>query len=74
MEAVLELGRHLDEVVVIQLDVPLILILGSDVYSPISHAKVENSSAVEVMADAEGLENEGALETCTDVDDGVIGQ
>lgn len=72
MEPVLKLGGDLHEMVVVELDVMRALVIGADVDRPVSDAEVEEAAAVEVAADAEGLQDEGPLEASADVDDGVV--
>jgi hypothetical protein len=72
VEAVFEFGGNLYEIVVIKLYFFLVLVLGADVDGPVCHAEVQNSPLVQVVPDAERLQNEGALETCTDVNNCVV--
>ena len=74
MEAVLKLGGDLHEMIVIELQIMPALIICSNVDRAVSEAEVEEPAAVEVAANAEGLQDEGPLEASADVDDGVVGE
>ena len=72
MESIFKFSCNLYKVVVVEVDFLRTLIPSPDVDLSISEAEVVGGSTVEIPFDWEGLEYEGTLEACTDVDDPVV--
>ena len=74
MKTIFKLSDDLYKVVIIKVNFFLGLVACSNVDLTIGEAEVVGGFAVEISFDGEGLEDEGSLKACTDVDDGVVGE
>lgn len=74
MKSIFKFGGDLNEVVVVEVNLLLALVSRSHVDLSVCEAEVVSGSTIEVPFDGKGLEDEGSLEACTDVDDCIIGQ
>jgi hypothetical protein len=74
MEAIDKLGGDLYQVIVVEFQVFLEFIPGADIDCPVGDAEVENAAFVEIVLDAEGLQDEGPLEAGADMKNRIFGQ